>query len=55
MTDSMNNEDNLPILKLDELSHCIDEAGVTISAEELADPIHHKEKLRNVWLALVRP
>ena len=43
-----------PILKSQEILSCIDEMGVEVSQQELADPIRHKEKLRQVWLALVR-
>ena len=45
---------NFPILKPFEIIHCIKELEIDFSEPELLDPIRHKEKLRTVWLGLVR-
>ena len=43
-----------PILKSQEIILCIEEIGIELTQQELSDPIRHREKLRTVWLALVR-
>jgi hypothetical protein len=43
-----------PILKSQEILSCIGEIGVDVTQPELANPIRHKEKLRLIWLAMVR-
>ena len=45
---------DFPILKTIEILHLLNDAGVELTAEELADPAKHKEKMKTVWVALVR-
>ena len=44
----------IPILKVHELVDLLEEIGVQLTREELDDPARHKEKLRKVWVAMVR-
>ena len=43
-----------PILKTHEILSLLEEVGVTLTQEELTDPVRHKEKLRKMWLEVVR-
>lgn len=45
---------SFPILKSSEILTCIEELGIELSQQELTDPIRHREKLRTVWLSMVR-
>jgi hypothetical protein len=43
-----------PVLKASEIQQCMSELGTELNVDELQDPSHHKEKLRKVFLFLVR-
>ena len=43
-----------PVLKPNEIQSCLRDMGFEITLDELTDPAHHKEKLRDVFTLLVR-
>jgi hypothetical protein len=43
-----------PILKPSEIQQCMHELGTELTNDELTDPAHHKEKLRKIFIFLVR-
>jgi hypothetical protein len=43
-----------PILKSGEILQCMSELGIEMSKEELTEPQRHKEKLRQIFVHLVR-
>lgn len=43
-----------PILKSSEILQCLSEIEVPLTKQELTEPARHKEKLRGVFLAMVR-
>jgi hypothetical protein len=43
-----------PILRSQDIVECISELEIELSSQELTEPSRHKEKLRTIWLRLVR-
>ena len=43
-----------PILKADKIVEYVCQIGVELTVDELKDPARHKEKMKKVWVALVR-
>ena len=43
-----------PVLKPQEIQSCLHDMGFEITLDELTDPAHHKEKLREMFTLLVR-
>jgi hypothetical protein len=43
-----------PILKSTDILQCMFELGIEMSKEELMEPQRHKEKLRQIFVQLVR-
>ena len=43
-----------PVLKPNEIQSCLHDMGFEITLDELSDPAHHKEKLREMFTLLVR-
>jgi len=43
-----------PILKAGDIQKCMSDLGFEVSKEELLEPGHHKEKLRKVFMFVVR-
>ena len=44
-----------PILKHSEILQCLSELSIDLNKAELAEPARHKEKVKKVFLLLVRP
>ena len=43
-----------PLLKHSDILQCMSELGIEMNKAELAEPIRHKERVRKVFLQLVR-
>ena len=43
-----------PILKSVDILQCMSELGIEMTKQELAEPQRHKEKLRQIFMCLVR-
>jgi hypothetical protein len=43
-----------PTMKLGQIQTHLAQGGIDISMDELQEPSHHKEKLRKVFLSVVR-
>lgn len=43
-----------PILRSQDIVECISELEIELTSQELTEPSRYKEKLRTIWLRLVR-
>jgi hypothetical protein len=43
-----------PTMKLGQIQTSLAQCGIDISMDELQEPSHHKEKLRKIFLCVVR-
>jgi hypothetical protein len=43
-----------PLLKHSDILQCMSELGIEMTKAELAEPVRHKERVRKVFLLLVR-